>query len=265
MRKRERIILFVLLSLLLHFLFFGAGLVFHRIDKPKPPQEVEVTILNHPYQIADIAPPEKEEKPEEAKFLGLYDSRVKEEQVAATQTPSARKQEGAPEPRKEIPERIKDIKEKEEEGPKLAAKKPEKKVQPEVEGEDLFEGLPEDFYPDYKVGDRTYLNVLRFPKIGYFVRLKKIFKTTFNPAPAVRPYLYTNQISRGQIEVVLGVAVDRVGNLNDLFVIRSSGLSLYDEEATRTVRDSSPFAAPPADLLDHSSMLRMVWTFTVYL
>jgi TonB family protein len=264
MRKRERITLFILLSLLLHFLFFGAGLIFHRLDRPKPPQEVEVTILNHPYQIADIAPPEKEEKPEEAKFLGLYDSRVREEQVAATQTPSARKQEGAS--KKELPERIKEIKEKEEEGSKLASKRPqEKKVQPEVEGEDLFEGLPEDFYPDYKVGDRTYLNVLRFPKIGYFVRLKKIFKTTFNPAPAVRPYLYANQVSRGQIEVVLGVAVDWAGNLDDLFVIRSSGLSLYDQEAMRTIRDSSPFAAPPADLLDHSSMLRMVWTFTVYL
>jgi len=263
MRRREKITIFVLVSLLLHLFFLWIGSVLPVAERPKPPPEVEVTILKTPYQIADIAPPEKEERPKEAKFLGLYDSRVEKEQVAPTPAPSSRKQAGAPEPReKKLPEKPK---EKEGEGPKYAAKSPEKKVQPEMEGEESFEGLPDDFYPDYNVGDRTYLNVLRFPKIGYFVRLKKIFKTTFNPVPSIRPYLYSNQVSRGQIEVVLGVSIDPVGSLAELFVIHSSGLDLYDQEALRTIKDSAPFAAPPSDLLDRSSKLRMVWTFTVYL
>jgi TonB family protein len=266
MRRREKITIFILFSLLLHLLFLGLGTFFNEGERPKPPPEVEVTILKKPYQIADIAPPEKEEKPKDAKFLGLYDSRVEKEQVAPTLTPSTRKQAGAPEPKKEAPEKTKEkTKEREGEGPKLAAKTPEKKVQPEIEGDETLEALPEDFYPDYKIGDRTYLNVFRFPKIGYFVRLKKIFKTTFNPVPSIRPYIYSNQVSKGQVEVVMAVSIDRIGNLAELFVINSSGLPLYDQEALRTIKDSSPFASPPADLLDKSSKLRMVWTFTVYL
>lgn len=236
MRKRPEIIFFILLSILLHLVFLG---FLARQEKPKSPAEVEVVLLKTPYQIADIQPPEKEERPEKAKFLGLYDSRVEKEQVAVTRSP---RKEATAESR-------------EGEGMRLAARTPD----------ETLESLPEDFYPDYQVGDRTYLNVLRFPKIGYFVRLKKIFKTTFNPVPAIRPYYLTNQVSRGQVEVVLGVSVDRTGDLAELFVINSSGLDLYDREAMRTVRDSSPFAAPPDDLLDKSSKLRMVWTFTVYL
>lgn len=231
-KQRDPIALFLLISLIFHLLFLGITSL-RPSDHSKKPEEVELTILdNRSYQIADIAPPKKEEKPKDSKFLGLYDSRVEQERVRS-----------AP---------------------------PQKKAHHEKErGEgphqDLFESVPDDFYPDHKIGDRTYLNVLRFPKIGYFVRLKKIFKTTFNPGPAVRPYLFSNQISRGQIEVSLAVSIDRAGRLAELFVIRSSGLSLYDKEALRTIRDSAPFATPPSEILDSSSLLRMVWTFTVYL
>lgn len=249
MRERHQILFFVFLSLLLHLLLFGLG-SFTRYVKPKPPEEVEVKILTgSPYQIADIQPPLKEEKPKEAKFLGMYDSSVEKEQVSAKPFHPTPQEEGGKGT-----------------GPKLASKMPERKTLPGGgQGTDLFEPLPEDFYPDYKVGDRTYLNVLRFPKISYFVRLKKIFKTTFNPVPAIRSYYFTNQISRGQVEVVLGVSVDRTGKLSELFVINSSGLELYDREAIRTIRDSAPFAVPPTDLLDPSDHLRMVWTFTVYM
>ena len=125
--------------------------------------------------------------------------------------------------------------------------------------------LPEDFFPDYKIGDHTYLNVLRFPNVQYFVRLKRIFKTTFNPVPVLRNYVMTNQVSRGTVEVVLGVEVDGGGRLARLFIINSSGLQGYDQEAVRTVRDSAPFAKVPDNLKDEDGILRMSWTFTVYL
>ncbi len=125
--------------------------------------------------------------------------------------------------------------------------------------------LPEDFYPDYKVGPHTYLNVLRFPNVQYFVRLKRIFKMTFNPIPILRNFAIARQVSRGHVEVVLGVVIDGGGRLARLFVIRGSGFREYDGEALRTVRDSSPFAKPPSNILGPDGQLRMSWTFTVYL
>ncbi|MBI1908728.1 MAG: energy transducer TonB [Deltaproteobacteria bacterium] len=259
--------IFLVVSLLLHLLFlflFSAGI---SLPVAKKPPELEV-ILQRPYQIADIAPPLKEERPDKAKFAGLYDSRVEEEKVAVSppqvqSTPS----KPAGEKQQERPVRDKAR------GDSPRAKKGELAMKSPTEEESLEEKLkragaaeleiPEDFYPNTKVGDHTYLNVLRFPNVSYFVRLKKIFKTTFNPVAALRASSF--QISRGQIEVVLGVAVDRGGQLAKLFVIRSSGVSDYDQEALRTIRDSAPFSAPPEEFLDPEGQLRMSWTFTVYL
>ena len=54
------------------------------------PIEVEILNPEQSYQIADIAPPEHEEKPEKAKFLGLYNSKVVQEQVAPSHRPSSK-------------------------------------------------------------------------------------------------------------------------------------------------------------------------------
>ncbi len=85
MKRHNPIFVFLLTSLLIHLCFLGVGL-FRTLDHPKRLEELEVTLLTPtiPHQIADIAPPEKEERPDKAKFLGLYDSRVEKEQVMAT-------------------------------------------------------------------------------------------------------------------------------------------------------------------------------------
>ena len=68
----------------------------------------------------------------------------------------------------------------------------------------------------------------------------------------------------GKIECVIGVSLDASGKIAELFVIRSSGMGGYDEEALQTLRDSSPFSSPPSEFMK-SGQLRMSWTFTVYL
>jgi len=72
-------------------------------------------------------------------------------------------------------------------------------------------------------------------------------------------------VTRGSVDVVLGVSVNKGGELAELFVFRSSGIPAYDEEALRTVRASSPFASPPDKFLAKDGLLRMSWTFSVYL
>lgn len=257
---------FLVVSLVIHLLFLW--LLQWRLAKPeeKKDEAVELTLLNPelPHQIADIEEPPVQEKPKKPNFLGIYDSRVEEETVATTRPPAA-PQKGGTKSQKETKEKLH---KSEELGPKLAQRPPEEAKEAETtsgaeEGESWNQAYPEDYFPDYKVGPHTYLNVLRFPKIGYFVRLKKIFRTTFDPVPVLRQQAY--QISKGQVEVVLGVTVASDGRLDNLVLISSSGLPLYDEEALRTIRDSAPFAAPPKELLDGSGKLRMSWTFIVYL
>ena len=76
---------------------------------------------------------------------------------------------------------------------------------------------------------------------------------------------YDVKVAQGSVEVVLAVCVGRSGNLSELFVMRSSGIGSYDHEAMRTVRASAPFAAPPDKFTADDGVLRMMWTFTVYL
>jgi TonB family protein len=269
-RRSKKLIWCFLFSFLIHML-----LLLLIVQEPKEPKEpdlraLDVELLKTKKRLADIAKPKEEKRPKKADFIGQYDSTVKEEQVAAT--PS---KPGVPQPQKSltkpptpqsVPEELPEKKEK------LATLFSKRKAQPQKKTESSKDSawkkpgsFPEDFYPDYKVGPHTYLNVLRFPNVQYFVRLKRIFKMTFNPVPALRPYVYTNQVSRGHVEVVLGVVVDSSGRLARLFVIRGSGFGTYDQEALRTVRDSSPFAKPPSKILGSDNQLRMSWTFTVYL
>lgn len=121
-----------------------------------------------------------------------------------------------------------------------------------------------DYYPDYKVGGKTYLNVMKLQDVGYFVRMKRILKMRWNPVPPVERYMMSNRITMGKIDCVMALGLDASGNINELFVIRSSGVPGYDQEAMQTIRDSSPFASPPDQYLK-DGQLRMSWTFTVYL
>jgi TonB family protein len=124
--------------------------------------------------------------------------------------------------------------------------------------------LTEDYYPNYSYGAHTYVNVLRHPDVEYFVRLKRAFKQTWNPFPAVQQHHAAGGAQQNSIVVVLAVSVDAGGNMSELFVLKSSGSGYYDEEALRTVRANSPFSAPPSNLLKEN-LLRMSWTFIVYM
>ena len=205
------------------------------------------------YQIADIPPPMKEEKPDQAKFVGMYDSRVTEETVSPSGPAAKEGSNGSGKVRTEQENTLKKGADLFDFDEKLFAK-----------SDSLGSASPEDFYPDYQRGSHTYLNVLRFPDVQYFVRLKRIFKLAWNPESALRQAMVTSRIARGNLEVVLGVSVDPSGELAELFLFKSSGVKEYDDEALRTVRASSPFAKPPGKLLAGDNLLRMSWAFTVY-
>lgn len=229
---------YLLASLLFHFIFLWAIPASLRFAKPSEP--IWIDLKEGKYEVVDILPPPVEERPEQAQFLGMYDSRTEEEAVAETVWKQSEGKGGAQ-------------KETQTTGPGTGP----------IGGSEGAMPL-EDYFPDFRHGKHTYLNVLRFPDISYFVRLKRAFKMTFNPLSPLREAYFEHRIARGKIETVLGLAIDREGNLAELFVLRESGLSEYDQEALRTIRASAPFSAPPGKLLE-DGLLRMSWTFTVYL
>lgn len=171
------------------------------------------------------------------------------------------------------PSDFKDLMPKESKDPKKVAMKepsPSKKEKFELPrvGRPGAPGEPDsfasDFFPDVKVGGKTYLNTAAFPDVQYFTQLKRIFRMRFNPATPLRAHFAGNRVVVGKVNVSMAVTVSADGRLKDLFVIKSSGIPGYDEEALRTIRQSAPFAKPPAKVMEGGE-LRMNWNFITYL
>lgn len=248
---------FLVISVLIHLLL----LLFLKFPKeapllfPQSPKILWMDLKKHPYEVVDLLPPAEESRPKDSKFVGMYDMSAEEETVAAHSS------RGDDSRKNRSPVRRGDSR-----GTDAVGSVSDDGMGPTAGRTPTQDfDLPEDFYPDFRRGSHTYLNVLRFPDVQYFVRLKRVFKMTWNPEPPLRIAAFNTRINRGTVEVVLGVSVDRKGNLAEAFVYRSSGIGQYDEEALRTIRASSPFSVPPAKLLEGDGLLRMSWTFTVYL
>lgn len=260
---------FILLSLIIHaimFLLAPMVLMPRFLTASKEEKIIPVEIITEKaakLRIADIEKPAVEKKPEKTKFLGMYDSSVPDEVVGIMRKPGSMGRQGA-RPKSEAKAQPK----------KRAADKLlafdeqifEKKARPQKSDSPPGNaGSMDDFYPDFRRGPHTYLNVLRYPDVEYFVRLKRAFKVAFNPEPSLREHFSLNQVARGSVDVVLGVSVDSSGSLAELFIMRSSGIPGYDNESMRTVRASAPFSSPPKKFLEDDGLLRMSWTFSVYL
>ena len=301
--EKQEIWPYILASILVHLLlllFIPHAIIPAKFDEK--PVEVyavspveEKAVEKSASRIADIPKPAVEQRPDSAKFLGMYDSTVTQEQVGLSRKQGeggqggkfktkiggpVEKQSPAQKPAPEKSSAQKPAKPRLSSGDRLYAfnkdifeEKPqqqsEQRQRKAVEDADNpapgSQGALDDFYPDYRRGEHTYLNVLRYPGVEYFVRMKRAFKVAFNPEPALRDFFSHNLMKRGSVDVVLGVSVGRDGNLSELFIFRSSGIPAYDEESLRTVRVSSPFESPPDKFLSKDGQLRMTWTFTVYL
>lgn len=266
---------FILASALVHLLLI---LLLPMLAKPLQFEEKPIEVFavpdikesaTNPYQIADIPEPAVQQKPKNPNFLGMYDSAVPE-QTIGTKRPQGKEDGPTNSKRKSIKESF-----AKREPAKIGKEKlfafdkhlfDERKSKIEQsEGSYKSQGSLDDFYPDFKRGANTYLNVERYPGVEYFVRLKHAFKITWNPVPSLGDYFTRNRVSVGSVGVVLGVSVNRQGELSELFVFRSSGIAEYDREALRTIRASAPFPTPPEKFLATDGVLRMSWTFSVYL
>lgn len=272
MGSRKRLIIALVLSLLLHLgLGWRVLRTVGQIAHP-PEQVVELLFPETIGRIADLTQPANRIRPQRARAVGVEHNTTSEETVATTQRrrpASARAMAGRQSPAS----RLKSDAFENPSGASAFAMREPVAARPRLPqtavSTDLSQGLiahiPEDYFPDYTHGGHTYINVLKRPGIDYFVRLKRTFRMAWDPVPALRAQTMANAVSRGSMKVVLGLGVDATGNLDELFILKGSGLARYDQEALRAVRASAPFTSPPAPLLAGDRFLRMSWTFIVYL
>lgn len=300
--RRTFIIAFVL-SILLHVLV-ALFVFFFRLPMPQDVTPAAIEVFDAKgMQLADQMVPGNRQKPKKAEHIGVEDNAVTEQTVARPERPRpqhqarSRPQPQIEEQREQLPKAPKQRRErgtasklpftkdslyaidpnlfsmkqptKQKLNRDLEPAQPKRRSTPRTAVSSAMNVesqayLSEDYYPNYNFGAHTYVNVLRYPDVEYFVRLKRMFKQTWNPIPAVQQYLASGGARTNSIAVVLAVSVDPNGNLSELFVIKGSGSGHYDEEALRTVRSNAPFSAPPANILKNN-LLRMSWTFVVYM
>lgn len=274
----------VIISIILHILFsWFMAEKFKQIDLAQQ-QAAKEAMLNNQFQIIDLVQTPNKIVPKKSRFMGVESNSTNEETVAVKRKPAAptANSQASQKTPKSTKSRIEEIQEKMDslqEAQKSALPAPNKKTSAQHRapstaiaksstGQELF-SLPEDYFPDYKHGGHTYVNVMRHPSVGYFVELKRALKIAWNPMSAIHNGGYGILRSKGKISVVVGVAVDDKGNLAELFVLRSSGAPAYDREALRTFQATFPFFPPSAKALAISGkpdkMIRMSWDFQVYM
>lgn len=241
---RTKISLALLLSVLIHIgMTIGVWYSFGHISPAELPSTEAI-------QIVDLTLPANEIKPKKAKFVGTKDNRVSEETVAR---PKPRKARSSTK-KKGVGARTKIAKKsrRKKKGQSPEMKRPAKRrpapataLVSDMAGGTVY-AIPDDYFPNYKHGGRTYVNVLRHPNVGYFVELKRAIKMAWNPLPPLRRAGRQIWVGRNTIKVVVGVTVDPAGNLQELFILRGSGIGAYDREALRTFRATFPYFAAPA-------------------
>lgn len=299
---RNTFIIAFLLSILLHVLVATFVFLF-RIPMPHDLTRDTIEVFDaKDMQLADQMVPGNRQIPKKAEHIGIEDNAVTEQTVARAEKSSPQGARSKPQPQideqQEQPQKVPRPRREQSTSAKLPFTKdslyaidpslfsmkqptqqklnknlepasPRRRATPRTAVSSTMNiesqaYLSEDFYPNYNFGAHTYVNVLRYPDVEYFVRLKRMFKQTWDPVPAVQQYMASGGARTNSIAVVLAVSVDPNGNMSELFVIKSSGSGQYDQEALRTVRANAPFSAPPEKLLKEN-LLRMSWTFVVYM
>ncbi len=237
----------------------------------------------HPMQLVDLVQPANKIAPEHATLMGVEQNATHEETVAIphpAQTPAVHHESRTTHHASRVTSNEQPITNHEpritnHESPTTMhepAKPSAQRAPPSTALVERMDGsgvlsVPEDYFPDFHRGGHTYVNVMRHPGVEYFVELKRALKIAWNPIPPLRAN-YALIRDRGSVAVVIGVTVDASGNLVERFVLKSSGIGAYDQEALRAFSATFPFFAPPEKILSMDGevdrVLRMSWVFEVF-
>jgi TonB family protein len=251
-------------------------------------------------QFVSFEKPEREQRPEEARFLDQFDSTADEEsyrkesrddQQEPSETPPV-PEPAPPSERPEAPDEPSEADESSEESePSDAPDGAEEAVELDEEArvdegvvaedgrsfEDVdtkqlfpstanlpasFAGNGMDYLRDVEEGEKTLLNRKRSRYWSFMDRLKRQVSKEWSPGGE-----YQRRDPRGNVYGVkdrftaLRITLNGDGSLRSLRVVNPSGLDFLDEEAMSAVRDAAPFPNPPEGLKDEDGLIHLTFGF----
>jgi len=114
---------------------------------------------------------------------------------------------------------------------------------------------------DVEEGDATLLNSRRWKYASFFNRVRDMVAQQWHPEPVHRARDPDGSVYGTSTRVtILGLSLRADGALAKVTLVRPSGADHLDEEAIRAVRAAAPFPNPPAGLVDPGSE-RIEFTF----
>jgi TonB family protein len=291
-KKKQRILIFVGLSLLVHFAFIVAlyntqlksdlkipeNTVFIDLD-PKTLPEQQIAEKEKQRQVVESETANLE-KPKDAKFLGERDQTV-EEETRAKAVDSFRKggnpakaskggkpalalKDLAPPTRNEFtpPTKAEIDGFREMQRQKMARRQnsPAGADSPENQG-----SATNDYLKNVKDGDKTLLNTKEFVYFSYYRRIRERLEVAWNSKlrSTLDSYVYGQRRLAGDKNYVTGLTVilDRNGKITAVKVRQRSGARDLDTAAVDAFNDAGPFPDPPAGLVDQNGQIQIPWDF----
>lgn len=137
----------------------------------------------------------------------------------------------------------------------------------EYNTESASESQTDDHLKDVEMGIKTVLSTQQFKYYNYYTKIKEKVKKNWDlllKTKFTKKYKSSLSVDR-EIAVAtdnttqVAVTLNNLGEVEQVYVSKSSGNDQADELAILAFRNASPFEAPPKDLVDSQSQIKMRW------
>ena len=126
-----------------------------------------------------------------------------------------------------------------------------------------------DFLPGVELGSHTLLNTKEFRYYSYFSRMKEQLYWRWTTLFKEEAMSLSSQIQRGQprrlFHTSLYVYLSPEGEIQDIAVVKSSGLESIDSIALYAFMQSAPFPNPPRGLVEEDGYIHIRQSFNLYI
>jgi protein TonB len=299
-RRRDRLTVFILASILLHFLVFGtlALLKLRPTDEAANQKRVRIVTAKDlteeqraalkAMQLVQQDQRMGEDKVDpNAKYLSKFDQKVDQEMRArriddfknlerSHQASEAAPRLDVPKP---APKQEKAVKEKlSEDGTKVRGKQLVKNIlsslnqqAAQVAAENGGLGASsgtDDYLKNLPEGERTLLNTREYKFYSYFERIRGQLKQVWKPLiqRTFADISFTRKrapASDGEKVTRVAVLMDNDGNIKSIDVVKSSGVAIIDSAAVEAFHKAGPFPNPPTGMVDDDGSVRLQWEFVL--
>ncbi len=259
-REHKTLILFILLSLLLH-----VGILLIPTPNGQIPKEPLFIVERitpddiEKKQVVDDTKEANKKEPTDSKFLSKDNNRV-EKEMRAKETGKTQNSTDAiatQVPQKKNKLSLADL------GLGPTGYRPKSSSTPShIRGP----SQTDDYLPRAEIGNQTSLNTREFKYYSYFERIKDRLRTYWEPQLQRRVgHLYNTGQTLPDYDLItkLDITLNRNGELSKITITRNSGYEEIDLAAVKAFELAAPFPNPPSGMVEANGSVRLTWSFVV--